>query len=384
MNQNPSFDFWTIVFGIAAAQGLFVAFVLWRWDRGHRLGNRLLAVLLGLFSVTMIDYVLFWTGFIVHWPHMADVSAHFPFLFGPILWFYFRSSFERRPLKRADWLHVLPFLLAVVSYLPWYILPAIEKYKIYAQEATFPVPLPILRVLMWGRLAHLTVYAAWNLWYIRRQPAIGSVKRWAWWLAGLFIGFVIAYCSYFLLFFFVKLPRSWDYHVSAFMLAFIYLIAHAGYMRPRVFDGFNIGEAAAPIKYRHSGLTVEAGRSLLEKLEQVMGEEKLYCDADLSLDALAARLDVSKHHLSQIINEHLGLNFFEYLNALRVEEAKRLLAGKNPAELNIIEAAYSAGFNTRGAFNSAFKRATGDTPGAFRKKHRASSGAAANREGESA
>lgn len=153
------------------------------------------------------------------------------------------------------------------------------------------------------------------------------------------------------------------------MTAFIYLIAYSGYVQPAVFEGFAWTEPGAPAKYRNSGLTAAAIRSLRQKLSELMDQEKLYRDPDISLDALAMRLGASKHHVSQVINEHEGANFFDYVNQLRIREAMVLLSATPRSDLHVIEAAYKVGFNNKVSFNTAFKKHTGLTPTEFRRHH---------------
>ena len=74
------------------------------------------------------------------------------------------------------------------------------------------------------------------------------------------------------------------------------------------------------------------------------------------------------------INEHLGASFFEYVNQLRIEEAKRLLTETTRSDLHVIEAAYMVGFNNKVSFNTAFKKATGMTPTEYRRNHAKSDG----------
>ncbi|MEO6037093.1 MAG: helix-turn-helix domain-containing protein [Saprospiraceae bacterium] len=369
MPPLPSFDTWTIVFLFAATQGLFVALVLWRWRQGHLRANRLLALLLVLFSVTMIEYVLFWTHYLGRFPHLAELSAHFPLLYGPIVWLYLRSIYTGRPLSRRDAAYLIPFLLATAVFLPWYGLDAATKRTILLGQGHFPVSRQVLFLIQWLRILHLTAYALWNFWYIRRQPVLGATTRWATLLNGFYIGFLLAYAAYFVLVRFSFFNTAWDYHISAAMAAFVYLIAYAGYVQPAVFEGFSLTEAAAVAKYKNSGLTAEASRSLLQKLDGLMAVEKLYRNPALGLDALAARLEASKHHVSQVINAYRNANFFEYLNQLRIEEAKELLAETTRDDLHVIEVAYAVGFNNKVSFNTTFKKITGLTPTAYRKSH---------------
>lgn len=369
MSENIAFDAWTLVFLVAAIQGYFIALLLLLRKRGRPQANRWLAALLFLFALTMSEYVLYWCHAIGRYPHMGHVSTQLPFLFGPILWLYLRDIYEKQALTAADWLHAVPFALAVMAFAPWYGLSGAEKSAYLTNGGVFPVSIGLARTIMWLRNAHLLAYAAWNFAYIRRQPVVGSTTRWALLLNAFYTGFALAYLSYFVLIRFPFFNSAWDYHISAAMTAFIYLIAYTGFVQPSVFDGFKWSEPVEQVKYRHSGLTGEAENSLLRQLNGLMANEKLYLDPGLSLEQLATRLDASKHHVSQVINARLGVSFFDYINQLRVEEARRLLSETRRRELHVIEIAYKAGFNNKVSFNAAFKKATGMTPTEYRKHH---------------
>ena len=97
-----------------------------------------------------------------------------------------------------------------------------------------------------------------------------------------------------------------------------------------------------------------------------MREKKYFLYPDLNLDKLSELTGTNKHCLSQAINEHLDMNFFEYLNSLRIEEAKQLLASEK--DYTIIEIAYQVGYNNKVSFNKAFKNLTGFTPTEYRQR----------------
>ena len=103
-----------------------------------------------------------------------------------------------------------------------------------------------------------------------------------------------------------------------------------------------------------------------EKLQKLMETEKLHLDSNLTLPLLAKKTAVSVHHLSQVINEKLSQNFFEFVNSYRVEEAKQMLLDPDRKHLNISAIGFEAGFNSNSSFNSVFKKLTGMTPSQFR------------------
>lgn len=361
--QEPSFNTWTIIFLIGAAQGLLLAVV---FGSSAYKPNRLLAVLLLLFALTMTEYVLFWTGYLREWMHWANLSIAFPFLFGPLMWLYFRQVFEQRRVCWRDIRHGVPFLVFFVLRMPYYLLSADQKRAISLGETTGVLPGWLDMLTIWGSIAHLLGYTAWHFMYLRRQPNVGQTNRWAVWLNIFLCGYALAYTSYYVLVGFESFNRAWDYHISLAMTLFIYLIAVAGYVRPSVFQGYRLVESAPMAKYRNSGLTDAAIRSLFAKLSMVMETEHLYRNADLNLDLLSQRMNASKHHVSQVINACTDGTFFDYINRLRVEEAMNLLAEYTRSHLNVIEVAYAVGFNNKVSFNTAFKKVAGITPTAYR------------------
>jgi AraC-like DNA-binding protein len=119
-------------------------------------------------------------------------------------------------------------------------------------------------------------------------------------------------------------------------------------------------------KYEKSALTPERSDAFLKRLLDLMEAEKPYTDGGLTLPRLAARLSVSTHHLSQVINERLGQSFNDFPNSYRVEEAKRRLADPSAEHFSLLAIAEEVGFNSKSSFNAAFKKPTGMTPSEFR------------------
>ncbi|MFN0214049.1 MAG: hypothetical protein ACKVT2_07315 [Saprospiraceae bacterium] len=163
MQTPPSFDSWTIVFLIAAVQGFFTAFVLTKWRRGHPLANRLLAWMLILFSITLVEYVLYWTGYLFHFPHMANVSIQFPFLYGPILWLYLRTIYEGKPLKKQDWWLFAPFILGVFCFAESYLADTATKQAVLSGDLPFRGEIWMLKFQFWARMVWILGFALWNL-----------------------------------------------------------------------------------------------------------------------------------------------------------------------------------------------------------------------------
>ena len=99
-----------------------------------------------------------------------------------------------------------------------------------------------------------------------------------------------------------------------------------------------------------------------------MTEEKPYLNEDLTSKEVAQKLNISTNHLSQVINENLGKNFFDFVNGYRVDLAKQKLSDPANNIYTIISLAYDCGFSSKSSFNAIFKKFVGVTPSEFRNK----------------
>jgi AraC-like DNA-binding protein len=113
---------------------------------------------------------------------------------------------------------------------------------------------------------------------------------------------------------------------------------------------------------------------LAESLQRLMTVDRAYRSEDLSIASLAARLAAPEYRLRRLINQRLGhRNFNAFVNGFRLAEALAALAEPGNRDLPILTIALTAGFQSIGPFNRAFKTATGLTPTEFRKQKLADS-----------
>lgn len=156
---------------------------------------------------------------------------------------------------------------------------------------------------------------------------------------------------------------------SAVVLVLIGLLALWALRQKPGFAGryLDRDEIDAASKYERSALDEQRSQRIVQKLQTAMLNDQLYLQPGLSLPVVARHLGVSANYVSQTLNETLGQSFFDYVNAHRIDAAKPMLLDGQQAILDI---AYAVGFNARSSFYAAFKRATGQTPGQFRKHAR--------------
>jgi AraC-like DNA-binding protein len=121
-------------------------------------------------------------------------------------------------------------------------------------------------------------------------------------------------------------------------------------------------------KYARSGMTDEAKSLIGKRLIERMESERIYQDANLTLSDLAGKIGTSPQLLSQYLNEVLGMSFFEYINAARVRAVQALMLDSACQHHTVLELAFKAGFNSKSAFNTSFKRMSGMTPSQWKKQ----------------
>jgi AraC-like DNA-binding protein len=358
--NSPSFDTWTSLFSFAIVQALLLAIVL--WVKGPK--QRLLGHLLFLFATMLVEYVVWWTGYYQRFPHVMNISAQLPFLFGPLLWFYLRLVYENKKWRWTDAWHFLPFVLAFAQRLPWYLESGEEKLAGLMQR-----DLSWLRWLVLNaRLLHLGIYAVLILRFAWQQQQTRATRRWIWVLSLGFALFSLSYISYFILSRFPFFNLQWDYQISLSMTLLIFAIAYLGYIQPSVFDDLDWNLISTAKKNIPTQLSEKAMLELRQQLDQLMQKDALFLEPELRLEDLAKRLGVSRYQLSEVLNKAIGCNFYEYLNDLRIEKAHQLLLEDVQGKLSIKEIAYEAGFNNKVSFYNAFRKKYGVAPLEYRRK----------------
>jgi len=119
-------------------------------------------------------------------------------------------------------------------------------------------------------------------------------------------------------------------------------------------------------RYLKSALDEKMMDEYEAKLTKYMLQSKVYLDTELSLDDLAHKIKIPKHHITQLLNDRVHKNFYSFINEYRIEEAMKKLRDPD-VDVNMLSLAFDCGFNSKSSFNSYFKKITGVTPSAYRK-----------------
>jgi AraC-like DNA-binding protein len=152
----------------------------------------------------------------------------------------------------------------------------------------------------------------------------------------------------------------------------IYLLSYKSILIPEI---FSLKTSADPSrngmkKYERSGLKPEEAVLYLEQLKLYMEERKAYLNPNMTIDQMAKDMGISRHHLTQVINEHFNKNFYGFVNHYRVEEVKRMITDKKYNHLSLSALGLEAGFKSKTTFNSNFKKETNLTPSEWKNRQK--------------
>ena len=101
---------------------------------------------------------------------------------------------------------------------------------------------------------------------------------------------------------------------------------------------------------------------LIDKINNYIS---LNYDKELNLNLIAETFFISPNYLSTIFNEENGISLTEYINILRIEEAKKYLVNTN---LKIKDIARKIGYSNDSYFINVFRNLVNMTPGVYRRK----------------
>ena len=371
---------------IAAVLGFFVA-VLLLMTPGRDAGNRHLGAFVGLFAfISLMRYLLHWD---VSWVVFgALILVPGLFFLGPLLYFYTRQVlFKTRIDLREYWRHAPPAIAALILHTGLHVLfwdeLSVSAIRTRSEVSVFFLPAVVLSVYV-----SLVTYALFSLRVLHRYVrsieenfAHDYREQIAWLRLFLIFQLIIAaiHIPVVIFSFFVSVPFPVHIVDALIFAGFIFLVCYNLIKRPAIFRINEPRDVATTVetspenkkgndqnRYRKQSLDGDTRRALLERIQDLMEDEQPFLEENISLQEVAARLNVPPHHVSMVINAELGLNFYSFINRYRLEEVTRMLSDPDLAEENVLNIAFRAGFQSKAAFNRVFKQHTRLSPREFR------------------
>jgi len=383
MNTSTHIDAISIFIFIGIVQGFILSFFFIFKSSANIKANRYQGFLILALTLCILEQLLNQTGYITKILVITNSTEPLNLVIGPLLYLFVRRSLDASDSKK-DWIH---FILAglYLCYLTFDLIqPNEAKYNsyIYSFHPDWPFlnvhmkisndPLGLKKYLNTATGIQLIIYTSLAMRLLAKKAGqtgesifhtsdeiIQSLRN-----TVLHISLVI------LIFIIVKLSFKGDlgdYYLDSYVALFILITTFRVINDSSYFDNSTSFMDISISKYRKSSLTETGKLKILNNIILELETKQYFLDNLASLSELAKKIGESPHHVSQVINEKLDQSFFELLASYRVEEAKKILSGDKKNKITVEEISEMVGYNSKTAFNNAFKKLTGKTPSEFRK-----------------
>lgn len=305
--------------------------------------NYFLSLLLLVLSIRIAKSVFFYFN-----PNLASVFIQIGLsaciLIGPFLYLYLKSCTIGKPLNWVK--HVIPCLLIIT------VLGLLYPYTEYQR--------------VWSTWILKSIYLQWLIYIILSFKFLRPIylkikerdhlKNTDVWLLSIYLGVAFIWLSY-------AFADFTSYIAGALSFSFIlYLVILLLIFKNRRESTFFQEKE----RYKNKEMDQDTMNMIGQKLAIIV-EKELYLNTDFNLDEAAKELKLTKHLLSQYVNEVLGKSFSNLIKEYRIEKAKKLL--ETQRNYTIESLGYDSGFNSKSTFFTAFKKITGLTPAEYQKTH---------------
>ena len=300
----------------------------------------------------------------------------------PALWFFTKRQLDKNfRLFARNLLHTIPALISLIASIIYFApltAEQIETERAFMENGGENLPAIINDILLFGLFF---VYFTAIFFYVRKRKkylqdnfsdtGFDSIKWTVQFLIAFFVLFFIATVAY------AINPRTDVWLIPILnIIAMSYLVYVVIYHSTAPYLN-RIEEAPAEEFSSFGGvrggyalptMTADQMREICDRVTQYLQKSKAYTKPDFSIHRLAHATKIHQKKISAAINGYLQKNFFEFINTLRVEEAKRQLQTLN-AEHTIESIAAECGFRSRTTFFVTFKKFEGVSPAQWLKKN---------------
>ncbi len=369
----------------------FVVFLL-TLRKKPKLSNYLLAAFLFSLAMSYMDGVFISLSYFFYrpYPYIVHFTMSFDFLVGPTLYFYLLSLISRKGMHTTVYPEQIQ-LEKTASLLEWkrlwHFIPFVLHFLFIVfnvRQGGFSHSAVIFLVI--ASSLHISSYIILVLYTLtgfkQKLKNIFSDETpysFSWLMivvSGLFFVGLLRFSNNMLWLYYPQSPFHHYVDLKVFDVVGVFVFACAlvfhALRDPKLFHWDIVRTLDKAVgkpekKYETSALDEATGKEAQFRIEHYMLESKAYLQPDFNLASLAEAAGMPAHQVSQVLNVYIGKNFFDFVNAYRIDECRKLLRNDSTTQ-SITEIMYAVGFRSKSVFNTAFKRSVGQTPSQFRKR----------------
>jgi AraC-like DNA-binding protein len=363
---------------------LITVYLLLFKEKALRSYSDILLALFLLFSVwCVIIYLAIYYGWIVNAPHLYKTAAPINYLLPPLTYLYVRAVlFNEKKLSTKDIFHFIPFVLFFLNYIPFFILPTVEKSMIvqlaiknYSTSYQYQAGIVPESVSFIFRILQALIYLIfqWRLIFQFKKIKISiefdkQIKVVLKWLKILTYASTLFVISFFLLvvlalsnntllsFRFMNLIPGFLGSIS-FLVISSYLL-----LNPKVLLGFPF------VKYTEIDLGLLINKKVklpfiindyskeIEQINKYFNENQPFLIKGINISDVAVGTGIAAKELSFIINQYFKQRFNEFVNQYRISYITKKINEGYLDHYTLQTLSSEAGFTSPNTFIAAFKK----------------------------
>lgn len=377
--------------------------ITFKRQRSNNMPDIFLILYFWSFFYTILIAFIFVFGYGKYFPHLFR-TAHITAALGmPFSYFYIRQTLFPRKLTYADLLHLLPALIFVVDYLPIFLLSADEKISLAEHMDGAQMRLILNDGIFMPAYGHIIIrYSLIILYFIaqviliRRSSSADTnliitenPPLWKWlklltgtqfiFFIGPLISTLVGNNNVIVVFL----------NLSAILVAIVqcyFLVSHPSMLYGLIENYVDTVSNSQHLKDAEKGeiqtglpdvkstenppvyvnqYTSEILDEVGSAVESYLQSQKPFLKARYGIQDLARETGISVHKISAYINRRHQMNFFNYINQLRINSFLDKIASNEQEQKTLEALAGECGFQGRSTFIRAFKKETGKTPSEY-------------------
>lgn len=361
--------------------------------------DTILTAWLFIIGTHLLLYYLYVTKQYVSFPYLLGIEISMPLLHGPLLYLYTNALTSRQKASKMHFLHFLPYFISLLFLIPFFNLTQQQKILVYVEEGKGQ------EVLMECMFVSIVISGIAYMFFVLRklyyhrgiiESEFSTVEKinlkWLYYL-------VLGLSMIWMLVIFGK-----DEHVFYAVVLYVIFIGYFGMQQTEIFinkqipvynylSGGSINNPAVhfvseenpsvaidvpiytehktkseKVKYEKTKLNLDELLVIQKKVTNLVENEKVFKNPDLTLTELAQKVEVHPNILSQMINSLEEKNFYDFINELRIEEFKQMVVLPQNQKFTLLALAFECGFNSKTSFNRNFKKITNHSPSEYLKQ----------------
>lgn len=366
--NDLNFNIYNILIFAGIFQGIIFSLITLSHKKFKSKTNNYIAFTVLALSLSNLQYWFMDVGFKGAFSIFKRFHLPFDVLIVPMFFLFVNNYIQNKINKKLVFLLSIPFVISLAFNLVYFRDLFFSKYTFRIINAILEISSLLFNLILIILIIYkIKLYDKLNINYDKKKIKVNT----KWLKQLLYIGGVM--CVFWLVEIMyvqsknnIGLSKYYPLWITISIL--IYWISYLGIFQTRIYSEREFIRGSffsEPISMNIP--PKKTNKKLFNKISSWLLDSKIYLNPDLNLSMVATEFNISSGYLSQLFNSNGEVNFNEYINSLRVEEAKILLHKKEYNNYTILAIGLESGFNSKSSFYTAFNKFTEKTPNEYKK-----------------